>query len=130
MGTIVVLQQQLKEAKDEIAKLNSELGKDTERRSSLEVDKDSLRTETTSDNTEQTAKRKSQGEEANDEIESEHDTIRIKNRIYSIIVVSEKCNLLSTVLRSEKPILIWGIRINKLRLQWTDNKVKSNLHLK
>lgn len=52
------------------------------------------------------------------------------NRIYSIIVISEKCNLLSTVLRSEKPILIWGIRINKLRLQWTDNKVKSNLHLK
>jgi len=78
-STIVVLQQQLKEAKDEIAKLNSELGKDTERRSSLEVDKDSLRTETTSDNTEQTAKRKSQGEEANDEIESEHDTKRIKS---------------------------------------------------
>jgi len=78
-STIVVLQQQLKEAKDEIAKLNSELGKDTERRSSLEVDKDSLRTETTSDSTEQTAKRKSQGEEANDEIESEHDTKRIKS---------------------------------------------------
>jgi len=78
-STIVVLQQQLKEAKDEIAKLNSELGKDTDRRSSLEVDKDSLRTETTSDSTEQTAKRKSQGEEANDEIESEHDTKRIKS---------------------------------------------------
>ena len=59
--------------------MNSELGKDTERRSSLEVDKDSLRTETTSDSTEQTAKRKSQGEEANDEIESEHDTKRIKS---------------------------------------------------
>jgi len=76
-STIVVLQQQLKEAKDEITKLNSELGKDTERRSSLEVDKDSLRTET-SDNTEENNKRKSQDEEANDEIESEHDSKKNK----------------------------------------------------
>jgi len=52
-STIVVLQQQLKEAKDEISKLNSELGKDSsadQSQPSLEAGKESAKTEVDTSN--------------------------------------------------------------------------------